>query len=129
MIRQGYLPWLREGSEIAAFDAGAVYFAEHSLPERYLQSNLDLLGDAQLRHPPGALRGVDSSAHVHPTAILRRPFRIGPGAHIGPEATVGPGAVVGAHAIIEDGAHIERAVVWPRARAGTCAARSSPGRV
>jgi len=117
MIRQGYLPWLRGGGEVAAFEAGPVYFAEHSLPERYLRSNLDLLAGLRLRHPPAPMRGVDSSAHVHPTALLRHPFRIGPGAHIGAEAVVGPNAVVGAHAIVEDGAHIERAVVWSRARA------------
>jgi NDP-sugar pyrophosphorylase family protein len=117
MIRQGYLPWLHAGGEVAAFDAGSVYFSEHSLPERYLRANLDLLTEGHLRHPPGQLRGVDSSAHVHPTAILRRPFRIGPGAHIGAEAVIGPGAVVGAHTIVEDGAHIERAVVWSHARA------------
>ncbi len=117
MIRQGYIPWIREGGQVGAFEAGAAYFCEHSLPERYLASNIDLVGGAHLRYPPGPLHGVDSSAHVHPTAILRRPFRIGPGAHIGAEAVIGPGAVVGAHAIVEDGAHIEHAVVWPHARA------------
>ncbi|HTE53401.1 MAG TPA: NDP-sugar synthase [Kofleriaceae bacterium] len=117
MIRQGYLPWLRAGEQVAAFEAGPVYFAEHSLPDRYLRSNLELIASRRLRHPPGPLRGVDISAHVHPTAILRHPFRIGAGAHIGAEAVVGPGAVIGAHAIVEEGAHVERAVVWPRARA------------
>ncbi len=117
MIRQGYIPWIREGGQVGAFEAGSSYFCEHSLPERYLASNIDLVGGAHLRYPPGPLHGVNSSAHVHPTAILRRPFRIGPGAHIGAEAVVGPGAVVGAHAIVEDGAHIEHAVVWPHARA------------
>jgi NDP-sugar pyrophosphorylase family protein len=116
MIRQGYIPWIRDGGQVAAFEAGPVYFSEHSLPERYLKSNLDLVA-AQLRHPPGPLHGVDESAHVHPTAVLRRPFRIGQGAHIGAEAIIGPGAVVGAHAIVEDGAHIEHAVVWPHTRA------------
>ncbi len=117
MIRQGYIPWIREGGQVGAFEAGSAYFCEHSLPERYLASNIDLVGGAHLRFPPGPLHGVDSSAHVHPTAILRRPFRIGPCAHIGAEAVIGPGAVVGAHAIVEDGAHIEHAVVWPHARA------------
>jgi NDP-sugar pyrophosphorylase family protein len=117
MIRQGYLPWLRAGARVAAFDAGPVYFAEHSIAPRYLESNLALLGGASLRHPPGPLIGVDDTAHVHPTAALHHPLRIGAGAHIGANAVVGPGAVVGAHAIVEDGARIERAVVWPRARA------------
>ena len=117
MIRQGYIPWVRDGGQVGAFEAGSAYFCEHSLPERYLASNLDLVAGAHLRHPPGPLHGVDSTAHVHPTAVLRRPFRIGPGAHIGAEAVIGPSAVVGAHAIVEDGSHIDHAVVWPHARA------------
>ena len=117
MIRQGYLPWLRAGELIKAFDAGDVYFQEHSIPARYLQSSLDLLAGARLRHPPAApLRGVDESAHVHPTARIQHPVRIGPGSHVGEGASVGPGAVVGAHAIVEPGTVLERAVVWPRTR-------------
>lgn len=117
MIRQGYLPWMHAGEKVAAFEAGPVYFAEHSLPERYLRSNLDLLAGPRLRHPPAPLRGVDISAHVHSTAILRHPVKIGAGAHIGAESVVGPGAVIGTHAIVEEGARVERAVVWPRTRA------------
>jgi mannose-1-phosphate guanylyltransferase len=121
MIRHGYLPWLRAGEQIDAFDAGGVYFQEHSIPARYLQSSLDLLAGARLRHPPAAdLRGVDDSAHVHPTARIHHPVRIGAGAHVGEGTSIGPGAVVGAHAIVEPGTVLERAVVWPRTRvAGT----------
>jgi NDP-sugar pyrophosphorylase family protein len=117
MIRHGYLPWLRAGGQVAAFDAGPVYFAEHSIPERYLASNLDLLAGASLRHPPAPLVGVDESAHVHPTARLRQPIRIGAGAHIAEGAVVGPGAVVGEHAVVEPGCRLSRAVVWPHCRA------------
>src|SRR5690349_1291807 len=117
MIRQGYLPWLRAGEPVAAFDAGDVYFAEHSVPERYLASNLDLLGGARLRHPPGVLIGVDPAAEVAPTARVVPPVRVGAGARIGAGAVVGPGAVVGAGAEVAPGAVVERAVVWPGARA------------
>lgn len=117
MIRQGYLPWLRAGGLVRAFDAGEVFFQEHSIPARYLESNLALLAGARLRHPPAAaLHGVDDSAHVDATARLAHPLRIGPGAHIGPDARIGPGAVIGAHAIVEAGAEVERAVVWPHTR-------------
>ncbi len=117
MIRQGYLPWLRAGELVKAFDAGDVYFQEHSIPARYLQSSLDLLAGARLRHPPAApLFGVDESAHVHSTARIQHPVRIGPGSHVGEGARIGPGAVVGAHAIVEPGTILERAVVWPRTR-------------
>lgn len=116
MVRQGYLPWIQKGAQVAAFDAGEVYFAEHSVTERYLDSNLALLGGVALRHAPGRLRGVDAQAHIHSTAILRHPVQIAAGAHIGEGAQVGPGVVVGSHAIVEAGTHIRRSVVWPGAR-------------
>jgi NDP-sugar pyrophosphorylase family protein len=117
-IRQGYLPWLRAGERVAAFEHEGGYFAEHSTPERYLESNWALLGGERLRHPPGELAGVDPSAHVDPTATIRGPVRICANAHVGPNITVGPFAVVGEGARVERS--IERTVVWANAvvRAG-----------
>ncbi len=118
MIRQGYLPWMRAGAgAVAAFVHERGYFAEHSTPARYLDSNLALLGGEPLRHPPGPLTGVDATAHIDPTAILHAPVRIGPGAEIGPGAHVGPGTVVGAGATVAAGARLTRTVVWAGARA------------
>jgi mannose-1-phosphate guanylyltransferase len=109
-IRQGYLPWLRAGERVAAYEHVDGYFAEHSTPERYLESNWALLHGAPLRHPPGRLVGVDPSARVHPTARIIEPVKIGAGAVIGADITIGPDVVVG------DGAHVTqslaRAVVW-----------------
>lgn len=117
-IRQGYLPWMRAGEEVAAFEAPIdAYFAEHSTPDRYLASNRALLSGVRLTHPPGALRGVDPSAHVHSTAILRHPVRIGPGAHIGEGAEVGTHTTIGRHAVVDAGARVRRSVVWPGAHA------------
>jgi NDP-sugar pyrophosphorylase family protein len=113
MIRQGYLPWLRGGERVAAYEHHRGYFAEHSTPERYLASNLAVLVEA-LRHPPGRLRGVDPTARVHPDAILVEPLRIGPGAVVGANATIA-NAVVGAGARVAAGVTVERAVVWPGA--------------
>jgi len=109
-IRQGYLPWLRAGERLAAYEHEDGYFAEHSTPERYLESNWALLHGAKLRNPPGRLVGVDPTARIHPSAKIVEPVRIGAGAVIGPNVVVGPDAVVG------DGAHvtqsITKAVVW-----------------
>ena len=116
MIRQGYLPWLRAGETVAAFVAGDGYFAEHSTPRSYLQSNLDLLAGPVLRFPPGALAGVDPAVRVGPGAEIVAPMCIAAGAEIGAGAVVGPQVVVGDGAVIEPGARIERAVVWSRAR-------------
>jgi NDP-sugar pyrophosphorylase family protein len=108
-IRQGYLPWLRGGERVVAYEHGAGYFAEHSTPERYLDSNWSLLAGTTLRHPPGRLAGVDPTARIHPDATIVEPVRIGAGAVIG-AVTVGPYAVVG------DGARVDRSIsrglVW-----------------
>lgn len=117
MIRQGYLPWLRGGEPVAAWEHEGGYFAEHSTPARYLASNWALLAGQSLRHPPGPLAGVDPSAKVAGDAVVRAPVRIGAGATIEAGATVGPYAVVGAGATVAAGASLERVVVWPGARA------------
>jgi NDP-sugar pyrophosphorylase family protein len=117
-IRQGYLPWIRADEPVAAFEVSPeVYFCEHSTPERYLEGNLALVGGARLRHPPVRTRGIDPSAHIDATAVIRHPVKIGAGAHIGADTVVGPAAVIGSHAIVEAGARVSEAVVWTGARA------------
>ena len=109
-IRQGYLPWLRAGERVAAYEHTGGYFAEHSTPERYLASNWALLRGTPLRNPPSRrLAGIDPTARIHPSATIIEPVRIG--AHAIVDAvTVGPDAVVG------DGAHVTKsiahAVMW-----------------
>jgi len=107
-IRQGYLPWLRGGERVLAFEHTTGYFAEHSTVARYLESNWALLAGTTLRHPPGLLVGIDPSARIDPAAQIVGPVKIGAGAVIGP-VTVGPYAVIG------DGVHVDRSVtrcVW-----------------
>jgi mannose-1-phosphate guanylyltransferase len=114
MIRQGYLPWLRAGGEVRAFEHAGGYFAEHSTPERYLESNRALLGGAPLRHPPGRLAGIDPTARIHPSAAIIEPVKIGAGAVIGPAAAIGPYTVIGDGAVVA--APVANAVVWAGAR-------------
>lgn len=116
MVRQGYLPWIQAGGYVAAYLHEHGYFAEHSTPERYLDSNWALIGGQTLRHPPGVLRGIDPSAQVHPSATIHQPVRIGQDAVIGARAVVGPNVVVGRGAVIEAGCQLENTVVWPAAR-------------
>ncbi|HEY1552286.1 MAG TPA: NDP-sugar synthase [Kofleriaceae bacterium] len=107
-IRQGYLPWLRAGEPVLAYEHRDGYFAEHSTPERYLESNWALLGGQTLRHPPGRLVGIDPTARIHAGVTITEPVRICAGAEV--SAPIGPNVVVG------EGAHVEhalsRAVVW-----------------
>ena len=113
MIRQGYLPWLRAGGAVAAYEHEHGYFAEHSTPARYLASNWAMLDGAPLSFPPDELRDVDQAADVAATATLRPPLRIAAGATVQDGATIGPYAVIGSCAVVEAGATVERAVVWP----------------
>ncbi|HET7502178.1 MAG TPA: NDP-sugar synthase, partial [Kofleriaceae bacterium] len=102
-IRQGYLPWLRAGERVAAYEHRDGYFAEHSTPERYLASNWALLEGgpgAELRCPPTRLSGVDPTARIHPGATIVEPVKIGAGAVIGAGVTIGPRAIVGDGAIV-----------------------------
>lgn len=113
MVRQGYLPWLRTGGLVVAWETPPVTFAEHSTPERYLASNWALLDGAPLRYPPGKLTGIDPTARIHPSAVLREPLVIGAGAVVEQGARVGPHAVVGAGATVAAGSELTRAVAWP----------------
>lgn len=117
MIRQGYHPWIKAGARVAAWEHGHGYFAEHSTPARYLESNVALLRGEPLRFPPGPLTGVDPSAQVAADARIIAPVRIGPGARIGAGAQIGPDAVIGANAEVAPASIIERAVVWAGAHA------------
>ena len=118
MVRQGYLPWLQAGELVMAHEVGDQYFCEHSTPERYLQSNLDLLAGAILRHPPDTLIGIDDGADIAGDATIVEPVRIARGTRIGRGARVGPLSVIGRAAVVEAGATVERSVLWPGATAG-----------
>ena len=122
IVRQGYVPWLRDGVPLGAFVQHG-YFMEHSTPERYLAGNVNVLrGVATVRHPPAPLVGVDPTAVVDPTARIVEPVRVGPRARIGANAVVGPDAVIGTDAEVAAGITVERSIVWPRARVETSAA-------
>jgi NDP-sugar pyrophosphorylase family protein len=108
-IRQGYLPWLRAGERVAAYEHTSGYFAEHSTPERYLESNRALLSGTRLHHPPGSLHGIDPTARIHPDATIVGPVKIGAGARVGAVA-IGPNVVVGDGAVVE--VPLADTVVW-----------------
>jgi mannose-1-phosphate guanylyltransferase len=110
-IRQGYLPWLRAGERVAAYEHPGGYFSEHSTPERYIASNRALLaGAATLRHPPGKLSGIDPTARIHPSATIVEPVKIGAGATIGARTTIGPNAIIGDGAAVH--VSIADTIVW-----------------
>lgn len=124
IIRQGYLPALRDGDPISGYLVSG-YFHEHSTPARYLEGNCNVLqGRARLKFPPGDLVGVSPQAEIAPGAEIREPVRIGPGARIGRGAVVGPEAVIGHGAVVDQGVGLSRAIVLPGVRVRTSASRA-----
>ena len=116
-IRQGYLPALAAGAPIAAHVLRG-YFHEHSTPRRYLEGNWNVLqGRATGVVAPGPVAGVDPGAEISPSAKIVGPVRICAGAVVEDGATVGPFAVLCPDTLVEKGAVLERAVLWPGARA------------
>ena len=123
-LRQGYIPWFRAGERVAAYEHTGGYFAEHSTPERYLESNWALLDGNHLANPPSRrLSGVDPTAKISPTATIVEPVKIGAGAVIAPGVTVGPYAVVG------EGARVERSITRPVVWAGAVAGADDSGSI
>lgn len=115
VVAAAYQPALDDGQRVQGYVFGG-YFEEHSTPERYLAGNLALLRKpALVRTPPGPLTGVDPTAKVHASAVLRTPLRIGAGAVVEAGAVVGPDVVVCGDATVAAGARVARAVVWPGA--------------
>lgn len=111
-VRQGYLPWIRQGGRVTAFEHEDGYFAEHSTPKRYLQSNIDLMNGARLASAPGRLSGVDPTAHIDPSCTIVEPVCIGKNVEIGAGSTIGPNAVIGDDCQIAAGSSIRDAVMW-----------------
>ncbi len=112
-VRQGYIPWIGAGKKVSAFISDSNrFFAENSTPERYWQSNMDMLNNATLRFPPPNVVGISPRAKLDPTAIIREPVSIGPGATIEAGATVGPFAVVGENATVAAGITLSHSVLW-----------------
>jgi NDP-sugar pyrophosphorylase family protein len=114
-IRQGYLPWMHAGGRVAAYEHEHGYFAEHSTPERYLESSWALLSESTLRNPPAPLRGIDPAATIDPRATIVEPVRICAGATVAGPVAVGPFVVIGEGARVER--DIARSIVWAGATA------------
>ena len=56
---------------------------------------------------------IGHHARVHPEAVLRAPFWIGPNAKIGAGSQVGPNAFIGENSILGDNVEVEEACILP----------------
>ena len=98
------------GPLIVALEKG--YFAEHSTPKRYLQSNVDLLQAQVLPFPPKGFAGAVPSAGIHESAVITGPVTIAQGVEIGADCQIGPNVVIGQGAKVAEGSTLSECVVW-----------------
>lgn len=111
VVGDAYIPALLGGARINS-TLMRRFFADPSTPERYLDANLTLLGEAEgFACPPGPLVGVDPQAEVHPEARVVPPCRLAASAVIGSGAVVGPLVVVCEGSRVAAGARVERSVI------------------
>ena len=113
-VRQGYLPWIQAGGRVDAFEHKDGYFAEHSIPKRYLQGNIDLLRDQVVSNRP-ALESYPP-LNMGKGATIVEPVFIGQGVSIGDECTVGPNVVLGNNVVVASQSKIKNTVVWADTR-------------
>jgi NDP-sugar pyrophosphorylase family protein len=100
------------------------YWNDVGNPANYLFANFDVFNGrfrADLSHAREIAPRVyvGENTFIHPTASLVGPVFIGNHCHIGANAVIGPETIIGSHCTVEDGAEIERSLLWEHCQVGT----------
>jgi len=113
-IRQGYIPWLKEGQIVSAYIANEnSFFAENSTPYRYWQSNMDILQNKNaLTFTPPGTTGISEQTDISPSAKILPPVAIANGVRIGDNTIIGPNTVLGANTNVGSNLQLSHCVVW-----------------
>jgi len=100
-------------AESPAFSGGARELLEHwfALQKTWLASRDAAQVAIDEHHAGGGWIGPHAS--VHPAAILRAPFWIGPNARVGDGCHVGPNAIIGENSILGNDVEVEEACILP----------------
>jgi NDP-sugar pyrophosphorylase family protein len=109
IIRDVYIPLIREGAPIHGFLTGGT-FREFGTPSDYLRETVAMLPE------PAGENSLPSSSP--PGVEILLPAWISAGANVAPGARIGPGAVVESGATVGAGASVVNAVLWPGAAVG-----------
>lgn len=121
-IERRYFPSLIEqGDRFTAYIERG-YWLDIGTPAAYRQAHRDIL-DGRCRAGCAALAGsgkptVAGDASIAPTARLRAPCFVGPGATVDAGAEIGPHAVVGRGGVVEAGATVRDTILWPESVVG-----------
>jgi NDP-sugar pyrophosphorylase family protein len=115
-IERGFFPSLIERGDRLGAHVHRGYWIDIGTPEKYLQVHRDILSGSfavaldGATHPSGGW--IHRDARVHPDAVLRGPFYIGPRCEVDAGATVGPGATLVRGVRVRSEARVTDSVVW-----------------
>ena len=111
-------PELQEaGAAFYGYRASGAYWSDIGTPDEYRRASYDLLRGA-VRIAGETPAEVDGSASVGRDVRIEGPVHIGAGARIGDSVTIIGPAVIGDSVIVDEGATLERSILWDGARIG-----------
>jgi len=121
-IERSYFPSLVERRETFVGYVYNGYWIDIGTPEKYTQVHHDIMDGrfhaAPFANLPAPRTAVAADVRVEEGAIIEGPCFIDEGVLIKTGARVGPYSVIGRQTQIEEGASIERAIIWPNCRIG-----------
>jgi NDP-sugar pyrophosphorylase family protein len=122
-IERSYFPSLIERGEAFVAYLYDGYWIDIGTPEKYAQVHQDIM-DGRFKAPPfGDLSAprtyIAQDARIEDGAIIEGPVFIDEGVLVKAGSRIGPHAVLGRQTQVEEGAVIERAIVWPNCRIGS----------
>jgi mannose-1-phosphate guanylyltransferase len=118
-----------ESAAFYGYDAKGAYWCDIGTPEEYRRATVDVLRGV-VRIPETRPTGIDLTAQVDPLAKISGEVWIGKRVKIGRAARIVGPSVISDDAIIEEGATIDRSILWEgvRVRAGRVVQGSIVGR-
>ena len=122
-IERSYFPSLIERHETFVAYIYNGYWIDIGTPEKYVQVHHDIM-DGRFVAPPFAgltspRRCIAPDVRIEDGATIEDPVFIDEGVLVKAGARLGPYAVLGRQTQVEEGAIIERAIVWPNCRIGS----------
>ena len=122
-IERSYFPSLIERNETFVAYIYNGYWIDIGTPEKYVQVHHDIM-DGRFVAPPFAgltspRRCIAPDVRIEEGATIEDPVFIDEGVLVKAGARLGPYAVLGRQTQVEEGAIIERAIVWPNCRIGS----------
>ncbi len=121
-IERSYFPSLVERSETFIAYLYQGYWIDIGTPDKYIQVHDDIMDGRFAAVPFRGLAdprvSIAPDARVEDGATVLGPCFVDDGVVIKAGARIGPYSVIGRQCVIEEGASVDRAILWPHCRVG-----------